>query len=51
MGATTLVPALQLLKWIKPKEELDPGKAICCSAYGNVTWHCPLLQQLRNMPL
>ncbi len=48
MGAITLTPTLKLLDWLKTENKIfEPGRAICCSAYGHVKWYCPLLQQLR----
>jgi hypothetical protein len=52
MGAVELAPTLQKLEWANPLHDVpDADRPVCCSAYGNVTWHCPLLQQLRIIPI
>ncbi|HTE24176.1 hypothetical protein [Flavitalea sp.] len=49
MGAAELTPVLKKLEWANPKnEQFDADRSVCCSAYGKITWHCSLLQRLRN---
>jgi hypothetical protein len=52
MGASELAPALESLELKQRKNEpFNALRPVCCSAYGKVTWHCTLLQQLRKAGL
>lgn len=50
MGSDVLSGTLQDLKKIVTKNpDIDQERGIFCSAYGGITWHAPLLFQLRKL--